>query len=53
MLVRLKTLSKTVLKEMLTGRAKQLAEMPPPKRAKKKAPAKKTVKKAVKKKKVR
>src|SRR3982751_897156 len=31
-LVRLKALNKTILKEMLTGRAKQLAEMPPPKR---------------------
>ena len=49
-LARLKALSKTTFKEMLTGRAKQLAEMPPPKRPKKKAAAKKTVKKAVKKK---
>ena len=34
-LIRLKALSKKVLQEILAGRAKQLAEMPPPKRAKK------------------
>src|SRR3954468_24110920 len=51
-LVRLKALNKTILKEMLTGRAKQLAEMPPPKRRpaktkiKKKTPAAKPAKKA-------
>src|SRR5689334_17464840 len=50
-LVRLKTLNKTILKEMLAGRAKQLAEMPPPKRPKKKAAPKKIVKKTAKKKK--
>ena len=44
-LARLKALSKTAFKEMLMGRAKQLAEMPPPKRPKKKAAPKKTVKK--------
>jgi hypothetical protein len=38
-LIRLSALTKTILKEILTGRAKQLAEMPPPKRAAKK-PAK-------------
>jgi hypothetical protein len=32
-LIRLTALSKTVLKEILAGRARQLAEMPPPKRA--------------------
>jgi hypothetical protein len=51
-LARLKALTRTTFKEMLVGRAKQLAEMPPPKRPKKKA-AKKTVKKAVKKKSAR
>jgi hypothetical protein len=51
-LVRLKALNKTILKEMLVGRAKQLAEMPPPKRRpaktkiKKKTPAAKPAKKA-------
>jgi hypothetical protein len=52
-LVRLKTLTKKVLQEILTGRARQLAEMPPPKRPKK-AAKKKTAapkKKAAKKKK--
>jgi hypothetical protein len=40
-LIRLQALTKTVLKEILTGRARQLAEMPPPKRgAAKKALAK-------------
>ena len=34
-LIRLSALNKTVLKEILTGRAAQLAAMPPPKRAKK------------------
>ncbi len=38
-LIRLKALTAKVLKEIVTGRAKQLAEMPPPKRPKK--PAKK------------
>jgi len=41
-LVRLKALSKTSLKQMLEGRARQLADMPPPKRAAK--PKKKTAK---------
>jgi len=36
-LIRLKTLTAKALKEILTGRAKQLAEMPPPKRPKKSA----------------
>ena len=34
-LIRLKTLTAKVLKEILAGRAAQLAEMPPPKRPKK------------------
>jgi hypothetical protein len=34
-LIHLKALSRKVLQEILTGRARQLAEMPPPKRAKK------------------
>jgi hypothetical protein len=42
-LIRLAALTRTVLKEILTGRAKQLAEMPPPKRAKKPARPSKTV----------
>jgi hypothetical protein len=50
-LARLKALTKTTFKEMLVGRARQLAEMPPPKRPKKKAAARKTAKKAVKNKK--
>ncbi|MBV9550481.1 MAG: hypothetical protein JO256_12505 [Alphaproteobacteria bacterium] len=44
-LIRLKTLTAKVLKEILTGRTKQLAEMPPPKRPQKKAKAAKAVKK--------
>jgi hypothetical protein len=52
-LIRLKALSAKVLKEIVTGRARQLAEMPPPKRpkksGKKKPPLpKKTAKKRVK-----
>jgi len=43
-LIRLKALNKTMLREIIAGRAKQLAEMPPPKRAQK------TVRKTVKKK---
>jgi hypothetical protein len=48
-LVRLSALTRTVLKDMLVGRAAQLAAMPPIKRrpkntAKKKTVAKKTVK---------
>jgi hypothetical protein len=53
-LARLKGLTKTAFKSMLEGRARQLADMPPPKRAKKTVakpkkraakPAKKTAKK--------
>jgi hypothetical protein len=43
-LIRLSALTKTVLKDMLAGRAAQLAAMPPIKRRPKKAPRKKTVK---------
>ena len=43
-LIRLSALTKTVLKEMLVGRAAQLAAMPPIKRRPKKAPRKRTVK---------
>lgn len=42
-LIRLKALSKKVLQEILAGRAKQLAEMPPPKRPKKAVKPNKTV----------
>lgn len=49
-LARLKGLTKTAFKGMLVGRARQLAEMPPPKRPRKKAAASKTLQKAVKKK---
>jgi hypothetical protein len=43
-LIRLSALSKTVLKEILAGRAAQLAAMPPIKRRPKKAAKKKAVK---------
>ena len=43
-LIRLSALTKTVLKDMLVGRAAQLAAMPPIKRRPKKAAKKKTVK---------
>ncbi len=45
-LIRLSALTKTVLKEILLGRAAQLAAMPPIKRRPKKAGAKKPAKKA-------
>jgi hypothetical protein len=45
LLARLSGLTKTSFKQMLVGRAKQLADMPPPKRPKKKPAAKKAVKK--------
>jgi hypothetical protein len=48
-LARLKALSKESLLELLQGRAKQLAAMPPPKRAAKKAAAKPKKKVAAKK----
>lgn len=49
-LARLKALTKTAFRQMLEGRARQLAQMPPPKRAQKTArkaakPAKKAAKK--------
>ena len=40
-LARLSALDKTLLKELIAGRAKQLAQMPPPKRPKKKQTKKK------------
>jgi len=43
-LIRLSALTKTVLKDMLVGRAAQLAAMPPIKRRPKKTAKKKTVK---------
>ena len=48
-LVRLSSLTATVLKEMLVGRAAQLAAMPPIKRRPKKTAAKKPVQKSTKK----
>jgi hypothetical protein len=51
-LARLKALTKSSLKQMLEGRARQLAQMPPPRRAKKKT-AKAPVKKKAAKKKAR
>ena len=48
-LVRLSVLTKTVLKDMLLGRAAQLAAMPPIKRRPKKAAAKKPLQKPAKK----
>ena len=39
LLIRLETLTRKVLQEILAGRARQLAEMPPPKRPTKKRPA--------------
>jgi hypothetical protein len=48
-LVRLSALTKKILKDMLQGRAAQLAAMPPIKRRPKKSAAKKLVQKSVKK----
>ena len=48
-LIRLPALTKTVLKEILVGRAAQLAAMPPIKRRPKKAAAKKIIQKSTRK----
>lgn len=48
-LIRLSALTKTVLKDILVGRAAQLAAMPPIKRRLKKSAAKKPVRKSVRK----